>query len=476
MIDGLAPYADYKDSGLSWLGQVPAHWQIARSKRLFTPRKELARPDDVQLSATQAYGVIAQSLYEERTGYRVVKISMHLDKRRHVEADDFVISMRSFQGGLERAWTTGAIRSSYVVLKPDAQVDATYFRYLFKSAPYIGALRVTADFIRDGQDLNYSNFCDVDLPLISLTEQAAIGRFLDRANGRLERAIRAKRKVIALLTEQKQAIIQRAVTRGLDPSVPLKLSGLTWLGDIPQHWEVRRLKHCITPIEQGWSPQCDGQPAGDLEWGILKVGCVNKDSFSAQQNKKLPETLQPDSTLEIQDDDILVSRANTRNLLGLAALAEKPRAKLLLCDKLFRFRARHEYFDSKFLVLKLRAKPSRVQIESSTNGASSSMQNIGQGVLKNLWVAMPPVAEQKAIVAHIEVETQPLSAATSRIEREIELLREYRTRLVADVVTGKLDVREAASRLPAKAAPDIAEEPDDAGDDETELADEEAAA
>ena len=99
MIADLKPYADYRDSGLPWLGQVPAHWQIVRSKRLFTPSKELARTDDVQLSATQAYGVIAQSTYEERTGYRVVKISMHLDKRRHVEVGDFVISMRSFQGG-----------------------------------------------------------------------------------------------------------------------------------------------------------------------------------------------------------------------------------------------------------------------------------------------------------------------------------------------------------------------------------------
>ena len=154
MIAHLNPYAEYKDSGLSWLGKVPAHWQIVRSKRLFATRKELARPDDVQLSATQAYGVIAQSLYEERTGYRVVKISMHLDKRRHVERDDFIISMRSFQGGLERSWSTGAIRSSYVVLKPGDQVNAAYFRYLFKSVPYIAALRATGDFIREGQDLN----------------------------------------------------------------------------------------------------------------------------------------------------------------------------------------------------------------------------------------------------------------------------------------------------------------------------------
>ena len=105
------------DSGVEWLGAVPAHWNVWRSKRALRPRTELARPDDIQLSATQAYGVIAQADYEERIGRKVTKILRHLDQRRHVETDDFVISMRSFQGGLERAWRSGCIRSSYIVLQ-----------------------------------------------------------------------------------------------------------------------------------------------------------------------------------------------------------------------------------------------------------------------------------------------------------------------------------------------------------------------
>lgn len=162
--------------------------------------------------------MIAQAEFERKSGHRVVKISLHLDKRRRVEEGDFVISMRSFQGGLERAWNSGAIRSSYVVLKPSVNVDAGYFRYLFKSQPYIRALQATADFIRDGQDLNFSNFCRVGLPLVPYAEQQAIGRFLDWTNGGIERATRAKRKLIALLKEQKQAIVDRAVARGKTPT------------------------------------------------------------------------------------------------------------------------------------------------------------------------------------------------------------------------------------------------------------------
>ena len=123
------PYPDYKDSGVEWLGAVPAHWDVWRSKRVFRPRTELARRGDTQLSATQAYGVIAQAAYEEKIGRKVTKILRHLDQRRHVEVDDFVLSMRSFQGGLERAWESGCIRSSYIVLQAaTARLIVGYFR------------------------------------------------------------------------------------------------------------------------------------------------------------------------------------------------------------------------------------------------------------------------------------------------------------------------------------------------------------
>lgn len=127
MTTDLRPYPDYKDSGLPWLGRIPAHWGIRASKRMFSQSGERARHDDEQLSATKAYGVILQSDFEERVGRKVVRIINHLEKRRHVEPDDFVISMRSFQGDLERAFVRGAIRSSYVVLKPGDSVHVPYF-------------------------------------------------------------------------------------------------------------------------------------------------------------------------------------------------------------------------------------------------------------------------------------------------------------------------------------------------------------
>jgi type I restriction enzyme S subunit len=189
---------------------------VSRSKRLFSVRKELSRPDDVQLSATQAYGVIPQAEFEERVGRRVVKISMHLEKRRHVEKDDFVISMRSFQGGLERAWASGAIRSSYVVLKPGPSVDVEFFSYLFKSIGYIRALQSTADFIRDGQDLTFDNFCRVDLPLIPLQEQKAIATAINGVVSTIATNIAKVKGEVDLIREYRDRLSADVVTGKLD--------------------------------------------------------------------------------------------------------------------------------------------------------------------------------------------------------------------------------------------------------------------
>ena len=209
---GLDPNVTMKDSGVEWIGQIPEHWEIIRSKFLFTQRKENSRKDDVQLSATQAYGVIPQEEYEKRTGKSVVKISLHLDKRKRVHLNDFVISMRSFQGGLERAWAEGCIRSSYVVLKPLKPIDPDYYGYLFKTPMYIKALQNTSNFIRDGQDLNFGNFSQVDLFIVPLSEQKQIVEYIKSQLGDFEKHLELLNQQIEKLKEYKTTLINDAVT------------------------------------------------------------------------------------------------------------------------------------------------------------------------------------------------------------------------------------------------------------------------
>ena len=209
---GLNPDAPMKDSGIDWIGEIPAHWEVRRSKYVFTQRKELARKDDIQLSATQSYGVIPQDEFEELVGRRVVKIQTNLEKRKHVEIDDFVISMRSFQGGLERAFATGCIRSSYVILQPLEPVNADFFGYLFKSPRYIKALQATGSFIRDGQDLNFDNFSKVDLFLPPLDEQKDIAAHIKTGCEKIDNGIIIKQDQITALKEYKTVLINVAVT------------------------------------------------------------------------------------------------------------------------------------------------------------------------------------------------------------------------------------------------------------------------
>jgi len=210
------PYPKYKPSGVPWLGEIPDSWAVIAGRRLFTCRKDTALPGDEQLAATQAYGVIPQKEFERRVGRRVVQITHHLEKRRHVEPDDFVISMRSFQGGLERAWTRGCIRSSYVVLRPSTKVHVGFFAHLFKSYGYIHALQATANFIRDGQDLNFGNFCLVDLPDVPMQEQETIATFLDDATRGIDVAVARARKEIELIREYRTRLVADVVTGKLD--------------------------------------------------------------------------------------------------------------------------------------------------------------------------------------------------------------------------------------------------------------------
>ena len=213
---GLNPDAPMRDSGVEWLGEVPAHWEVVRSKRFFPESKKRAQLEDEQLTASQEWGVILQEEFIHRTGRRVVQLNQHFDKRKRVECDDFIISMRSFQGGLERAWVSGGIRSSYVVLKPSSKAYVGYFQRLFKSEQYIQALQGTANFIRDGQDLSYRNFSLVDLPFPPMMEQKKIAIFLESETVKIDSLIEKSVECVDLLEERRTALISAAVTGKID--------------------------------------------------------------------------------------------------------------------------------------------------------------------------------------------------------------------------------------------------------------------
>lgn len=209
---GIDATAKMKDSGVEWLGEIPEHWGVSKSQWLFSLRKEKARPDDEQLTASQHFGIVYQKDYMAQ-GSRVVQVVLGNDILKHVEPDDFVISMRSFQGGIEWSNLRGKISSAYVMLIPQKQyVYSPYFRWLLKSHNYILALQSTSNLVRDGQALRYDNFRMVDLPLVPLDEQRAIADYLNKKIAKLDSIIADVTEQIEKLKEYRQSVISEVVT------------------------------------------------------------------------------------------------------------------------------------------------------------------------------------------------------------------------------------------------------------------------
>ncbi|MFZ1494536.1 MAG: restriction endonuclease subunit S [Candidatus Competibacter denitrificans] len=268
--------------------------------------------------------------------------------------------------------------------------------------------------------------------------QRLIANYLDRETARIDGLIAEKERMLALLEEKRAALISRAVTRGLDPNAPLKPSGQEWLGEIPMHWRLERLKFHLLGLEQGWSPQCDNYPAELDDWGVLKVGAVNTWTFNPSENKRLPDELEPLREYEIKPHDVLMSRANTTQLLGSVVYVHEISSKLLLCDKLYRLNVNDDEVDREFLVAFLRASPGRFQLEREASGTSGSMQNIGQDAVQNAWIAIPPFDEQKRISRHVAESRKDTEKIEAALRRTVDLLRERRAALITAAVTGQI--------------------------------------
>ena len=389
------------------------------------------------LAATQTKGVVRKEQYENRTVLALK--DLHLLKL--VRVGDFVISLRSFQGGIEYAREQGIISPAYTILYPRNSAVQTYLAWLFKSPPYIENLTLHVTGIRQGQNIDYTELSRSYLPLPPLPEQRAIVRYLDHVDDRIRRYVSAKEKLIALLEEERQAVIHRAVTRGLDPNVRLKPSGVEWLGDVPAHWEVRRIRQISGILRGKFTHRPRNDPSlYDGPFPFIQTGDIaGASKLITGYGQTLNEQGLAVSTMFPKGTLVMTIAANIGDVAILDFDACFPDSvvgfvpsKDLHRDHLYHlFRAMKQEF--------LREAPINTQ-------GNLNVERIG-----SQKIAVPPLPEQTAIVEYLDKTTAGIDAAIGRARRQIELLREYRTRLIADVVTGKLDVREAAANVPGEA-------------------------
>lgn len=436
----LRRYAEYKNSGVEWLGEIPKHWGTMQSRRMFAVRSEPALPTDRMLTASQKHGVLFQADFMELEGRRVVEVIMGTESLKHVEPDDFIISMRSFQGGIEWCRLRGSTSFHYVMLRPVKHVWPPYFAHLFKSSLYIQALRRTTDLIRDGQELRYSNFAQVDLPVVPLEEQKAIAAFLDRETAKIDALIAEQDKLITLLAEKRQATISHAVTRGLNPDAPTKETGVSWVGKVPAHWE-------FAPLKRFWSvTDCKHTTAEFVDEGYPLASIREVQSrYVALDNAKRTTPYFFEQLIEggrrPLPGDLIFSRNAT---VGEVAQVTAEHPPFAMGQDVCLLRRRHEEYSSDFLQAVIHSSVVIEQLKNIMVGSTFKRVNVEE--IRGLYVPMPPRAEQVAISEFIGAVTTKLDCLQGEAETAIALLRERRGALISAAVTGQVDVRRTVAQ------------------------------
>lgn len=434
-------YPAYKDAGVEWLGEVPEHWGVSPLFAMMNEREEKNTGNLEQNVLSLSYGRIIRRDIESNFGL----LPESFETYQILYPGDIVLRLTDLQND-HRSLRVGAVQergiitSAYVGLKPSSTIDSRFVFYLLNGYDLLKVFYGFGGGVR--QSMNFKDLRRLPLLMPSLPEQRAIADFLDGETARIDALVAKQEALIALLQEKRKAVISHAVTKGLNADAPMKDSGVAWLGEVPSHWEVKRLKYVLIHIEQGWSPDSEDRLTVESEWGVLKTGCVNRGVFRETEHKTLPNTLQPRPEYEIRPGDVLMSRANgSIDLLGSVALVNECRPRLMLSDKIYRLNLRPELIDKHFLTFVMNSQSIRHQIEQAASGAEGLANNIAKGSVREFWLVVPTLDEQHQIVEFIETETARINALIAKAEQFIERLREHRTALIAAAVTGKIDVR-----------------------------------
>jgi len=467
MIDGLKPYPDYKKCGLPWLGRIPSSWEVRRNGRLFAQRKETGYPDLPILEVSLKTGVRVRDFDNSQ---RKQVMSDREKYQRACQGDIAYNMMRMWQGAVGVAPVAGLISPAYIVARPLPGTEAAYFAYLFRTAEY---MREVNDYSRgivpDRNRLYWDEFKQIPSPYPPPDVQQGIVRFLDHADRKIRQYVRTKKKLIALLNEQMQAIINQAVTRGLDPNVKLRPSGVEWLGTVPEHWEVITLKHACSLVRDGTHLPPARQSMGVP---LLSVRNIIGGKFTRRDDDSfisVPDYKQLCRSFVVEPNDVLLAIVGAT--LGKVAIVPSM-SPFHIQRSLAVLRSKPEKLLHKFLASYLRGPA--FQRALWTTVAFSAQPGIYLNTLGAFQIVVPPLTEQELIQQNLSQECRNLDAAIERAHREILLLHEYRTRLIADVITGKLDVREAAARLPDEPEePEAIEEAEDLAEIDEELEGEE---
>lgn len=425
-------YEHMKDSGYPWMGQIPSHWRDINPKALFTQRKDRATEGERQLTASQQYGVLYQDEYMALTGSRVVVVQKDFDILKHVEAGDFVISMRSFQGGLEYSSVSGSISSAYVMLIPNKElVYPPFYRWLLKSSAYIRALQSTTDLVRDGQAMRYSNFAKVRLLVAPIKEQKTIADYLDKYVGQIDSFIEEVHASMEEYKRWKASIIFEAVTKGIDPSASFKDSHDPQIGRIPSGWRLAKVKQ-VSKINP---PVSTEGLIDETEVSFAPMECIRADrriervALFSDNNS---------SYSSFNDGDIALAKVTPCFQNGNICIMENLKNGYCFGSS--------ELFNIRPLTVNPRYLLYFFMTEMFKNGGVASMtgvaglQRVSSTYVRNAVMPFPPDDEQQQIVSFLDDKSRKIDKLIAEKTELIEDLETYKRSLIYECVTGKRKV------------------------------------
>lgn len=452
MLRALKPFHSLRQEPLPWIGQVPAHWEVRPAFGVYSTKtvKNVGMQESTVLSLS--YGQIKTRPPEKLHGL----VPESFETYQIVDPGDIIVRTTDLQNDRTSLRVgispyRGIITSAYMCLRARAGVDPGYAHLLLHAYDLLKVLYAFGSGLR--QNLDFSHIKRLPLALPPPDEQRAIVRFLDHVDRKVRKYVRAKQKLIKLLEEQKQAIIDQAVTRGLDPNVKLEPSGVECLGDVPLHWNVSPLKTCVAFQEGPGIMRVDFRDAGVP---LLRIACL----LSNDDPLRGCNFLDPDMVrrkwahFAVQPGDYIVNASTSASTI-LICRAKEPMFGAIPYTGLIRLWPRSDEIGMEYVGMLFQARVMQEQLLSKRSGVG--IAHFGPSHLNRVWIAFPPRAEQETIVLALKQDVDRLEAMKRVWTDQVQRVRELQTRLISDIVTGKLDVREAAAALA-----DRANEPADA--------------
>ena len=423
---------EMKDSGIEWIGQIPERWQLRRAKTLFTQRNSKGNKVEVLLSPTQKYGVVPQSQLE---GVVQVKEDTDLQMFKTIHKGDFVISLRSFQGGFEYSLYEGVCSPAYQVFYPITPICDLYYRYLFKSQSFISKMNNLTVGIREGKNIQYIDFANSQIPVPPIAEQERIAAFLDAECAEIDAVLEKTRASIEEYKKLKQAAITQAVTKGVRGDRPMKDSGIEWIGEIPVEWEIRKIFRAINKVGDidHYMPDSvdDGIPylmTGDLQEKLSDVNLKSCKKVSFQDYEILS------TKIKVNKWDVIFARYATIGtvclvdtedniLVSYACLIIKPNLSLLCGEFLFYYLKSTAFLEEIKQYIK-----------------ANTQANVGLDSVTKAKIALPSVQEQQEIVDYLRDKCKKIDELIAKKQQYLTEIENYKKSLIYEYVTGKKEV------------------------------------